>query len=124
MKTTINERFRILREQLKMSQEEFGNKMSMTRSGLSNIENGVRRVSDRHILLVVTQFGVNETWLRTGEGEMFVHVDPDEELAYLLGALAADGDAFKTKFITAMAKLDDEQWALVEKFVSEMCSRD
>ena len=51
VKDTINKRFKHLRDSLGISQEEFGKKIGLTRSGLSNIENGVRKVSDRHVFV-------------------------------------------------------------------------
>jgi len=120
----MNDRVAEVRQHLQISQAKFGEKLGITGAAVSRLESGARAVTESTVKLVASAFGVSDTWLRTGAGEMFVRVDPDEELAYLLGALAADGDEFKVKFITAMAKLDDEQWALVEKFVSEMCSGD
>jgi len=35
------------------------------------MELGQKRILDRHIKLIISAFGVNEAWLRTGEGEMF-----------------------------------------------------
>ena len=40
----INERFILLRKKLNMSQEEIGNVIGTKRSGVSNIENGIRNV--------------------------------------------------------------------------------
>lgn len=64
----MNNRIKKLREKLNLSQEEFGNAIGLTRSGVSNIENGLRSVSERHIKLLHSAFRVNENWLRTGEG--------------------------------------------------------
>lgn len=122
VKDTINKRFKHLRDSLGISQEEFGKKIGLTRSGLSNIENGVRKVSDRHVLLVVSQYNVNETWLRTGDGEMF-NTGPDEELAFMMGELFAEGDEFKTAFITEMLKLDDDIWAEIKNFINNLVEK-
>ncbi len=67
------EGFRIaeLRTALNISQEELGNKIGLSRSGISNIEKCKRTLNDRHIKLICTEFNVNENWLRTGEGPMF-----------------------------------------------------
>lgn len=45
-------------------------------------ELGAKKALDRHVKLIVTAFGVNEAWLRTGEGEMFEKdVTPDYKIA-------------------------------------------
>ncbi len=67
----INARFKQVRLELAMGQEEFGSEIGLSKSGISNIENGVRKVTDKHIKLVCAIFNVNEAWLRNGEGEMF-----------------------------------------------------
>ena len=67
----MNNRFKQIREELNLSQEEMGEAIGITRSGISNIESGKRSVSERHIKLLCSAYNVNKHWLRTGEGEMF-----------------------------------------------------
>lgn len=59
-----------------MSQAEFAKKIGIAQTSYSQIERGVNPVQDRYILLVCNQFGVNEHWLRTGDGDMW---QEDEE---------------------------------------------
>lgn len=66
----INERFKQLRKSLGLSQEELGNKIGLSKSGISNIESGTRNVTDKHIKLICSEFPINEDWLRTGTGKM------------------------------------------------------
>ena len=54
-----------------MTQKEFAQKIFVSTSFQTLTELGHKKVLDRHIKLIVTAFGVNEAWLRTGEGEMF-----------------------------------------------------
>lgn len=67
--STQNERFKQVRLKLGMTQEEFGNKIGLSKSGISNIENGTRNVTKRHIKLVSLIFGIDEMWLLTGNEE-------------------------------------------------------
>lgn len=50
----INERFILLRKKLNMSQEEIGNVIGTKRSGVSNIENGIRNVTENTLNCFVT----------------------------------------------------------------------
>lgn len=68
----INKRVKHIREQLEYSQETFGNEIGLSKSGISSIESGGRNVTDKHIKLISVQFNVDENWLRTGNGNMFV----------------------------------------------------
>ena len=54
-----------------MTQKEFAQKICVSTSFQTLIELGQKNVLDRHIKLIVSAYGVSETWLRTGEGEMF-----------------------------------------------------
>lgn len=67
----MNERVSELRKTLSISMEEFGRKLGVTRSSISNIENGRRGLTDQMILSICREFNVNEQWLRFGTGEMF-----------------------------------------------------
>jgi transcriptional regulator with XRE-family HTH domain len=69
---TINQRIKILRKSLNITQKEFAQKIYVSTSFQTLIELGQKKVLDRHIKLIVSAFGVNEVWLRTGEQEMFV----------------------------------------------------
>lgn len=63
----INERVKELRTTLGMTQEEFGKRIGLSKSGISSIENGNRSVTDKHIKLISNEFNINEAWLKTGE---------------------------------------------------------
>ncbi len=65
----IFNRIRYLRKQkLHLTQEEFGSKLGVTKSTISNIENGRFNITDTMIKLLCSEFCVNEDWLRTGAG--------------------------------------------------------
>lgn len=65
------ERLKTVRKTLALSQQSFADKMGISQSTLAMIEANKRPASPKTIRLVCATFGVNETWLRTGEGEMF-----------------------------------------------------
>ena len=67
----VNERIRQIRAALGISQREFASQVFISQSTFGEIETGVRRVNDRIIQLISTQFNVSRNWIKTGEGEMF-----------------------------------------------------
>ncbi|MGN4127986.1 helix-turn-helix domain-containing protein [Lysinibacillus sphaericus] len=67
-----NNRIKELRKELNLNQEDFGSAIGLTKSSVSNVEKGVRNVTEQHIKLITNAFNVNENWLRTGQGEIFV----------------------------------------------------
>jgi transcriptional regulator with XRE-family HTH domain len=78
---SINQRIVLLRHNLKMTQKDFAQKICISTSFQASIEIEQKKVLDRHIKLIVSAFGANEAWLRTGEGEMFEKdITPDYKI--------------------------------------------
>lgn len=71
----MNTRIKELRNYLKITQNEFSQKIGLKRSSLSDIERGNAPITERTIIAICSQFNVNEEWLRFGSGEMFNSID-------------------------------------------------
>ena len=69
---TIGERLKAIRKHLQLTQTDFGKRIALSQGHLTAMEHNRREVTDRTMKLLFQEFSVNETWLRTGEGEMFV----------------------------------------------------
>ena len=69
---TIGERLKKLRKALDLTQQEFSDKLKVSRSNIATYEVGKNNPADAVINLICLEFNVSETWLRTGEGEMFL----------------------------------------------------
>lgn len=77
----INERIRELREYLKLSRNDFGERLGMSGDSINNLERGRVVIKDFIIKLISQEFNVDENWLRTGEGSMFtLELDEDTVL--------------------------------------------
>lgn len=68
----MNERLKQLRKHLSLNQGEMAERMNLSRSHISSLENGAREITDRIINDICREFNVSEEWLRTGIGEMFI----------------------------------------------------
>jgi transcriptional regulator with XRE-family HTH domain len=68
---TVNERVRQVRNALNLTQKDFGDKITLAQTYLSQIEKGNRNVTEKIFKIICHEFNVNEEWLRTGDGEMF-----------------------------------------------------
>lgn len=71
----MNERFKKIREEFGFSQEKFGEIIGLSKSGISNIESGQRKVTEKHIKLLSSELNINPDWIRTGEGSMQISSD-------------------------------------------------
>ena len=72
---TENDRVKEIRKAKTFTQEEFGKALGISRAAIANIESGNRSVTEQTRRSICREFGVNETWLRTGEGEMFLSTE-------------------------------------------------
>ena len=105
------ERFKAARKALGLTQVEFAEKLGMTQAGISAIESGRVKTSDRMIQILSNTFSISAEWLRTGEGEMLVEPSEDEQLAQFVGEVRAGRpDDLRRAFLVAMAQLDENGW--------------
>ena len=114
---TIGERIKQVRMTSGLSQEKFGAKIKIKGPSVSTIESGKSNASDQTISLICKEFGVSETWLRTGEGEMMVPRTDDEKITELLDDVLASKPDVRRRLISALARLDPEDWDLIEKMI-------
>jgi transcriptional regulator with XRE-family HTH domain len=84
MAMTISGRIRHIRKTLNMSQVEFAKAIYISNGYIAELECEHRRVNDRIIHLISLTFGVNEKWLKTGDGDMF-YKTPGEKLQRMVG---------------------------------------
>lgn len=120
----MNERIRALIKALKIKQAEFAQRLGVSRPFVSELCSGAKNPSDRTITDICREFGVNEHWLRTGEGEMFSRLSREEEIAKFMTTVIRDPDSeFQRRFLETMAKLEPAQWKLMEQMLDNLISQ-
>lgn len=72
---TLGERIKKVRKSLNLTQQDFSIRFGSTQNSLTGYETGRRNPSNAVINNICKEFNVNEHWLRTGEGDMFVEAD-------------------------------------------------
>lgn len=116
----IGERIKLARKELNKTQQEFADSIGLKRNTIANYEIGQVQPSDRTIADICRVHNVSEEWLRTGQGEMFVQISPDEELDYILGQIDAGADETIVRIIRAYWKLDEKEKAAVRKLIDNL----
>lgn len=117
----MHERIRQLRRELGMTQAAFGSRIGVKGNTVTNYETGLRTPSEAVLVSLCREFRVSPEWLRSGEGEMFLPVSRDEEIAAFVGAvLAGETDSFQRRFLAMLSRLDEEQWALLARMVEAL----
>lgn len=110
---------------LNINKSEFARSINVTPAYISKLGKSPDAVpSDRTIADICREFRVSETWLRTGEGEMFLPMDADEELARVLVQVLAEIKLSNDKLIKAIIKsywrMDDAGKAVIRQLVDDL----
>lgn len=75
----ISDQLKKLRKELRLTQQEFADKLGIKRNTVATYETGKSNPSDSAVALICKEFSVNEEWLRTGYGKIF-RASPTDEL--------------------------------------------
>ena len=119
----MKDRLKELRKALHLTQQKLADKLGVKQNTIAQYEMGRNEPSDAVIVSICREFGVSEDWLRNGNGDMFIPMTRDEEIASFIGGVQADvDDTFKKRFISALAKLSTEEWRAIEHLMENMVS--
>ena len=118
---SIGERIKEIRKLTKLTQKEFGYRISVAQTYLSQIEKGERDATEKIIKLVSTEFNIDENWLRTGEGEM---LNESDEFSLDEYAQQHDMSEMDLKIIKGFLDLDPEVRKIVVSTFSNALSGD
>lgn len=113
----MKDRIKMVRKAVGLTQQAFADKLGIKQNTVALYEMGRSGVSDGIITSICREFNVNETWLRTGEGEMFRKRTDNEILTEFAADLVFEADdSFKKAIVTTFAKMDDDTWDHFEKW--------
>lgn len=118
---TQGERLREIRKTLNLTLEKFGEKLGVGKTAISKLEKGENSITDQMMLSICREYNVNENWLRTGEGDMFIKMTRNNEISQFVGQLmTTEDDSFKKRLISALAALDENGWDILEQFLDSI----
>ncbi len=119
----MKDRLKKLRKELDLTQQAFADKIGMKQNTIAQYEMGRTTPSDAIIFSICREFGVNEKWLRSGEGEMFEELTDQQKILKYTALLLKDkdsavADAIQTLIVT-YEQLDDTSKAVLEKIAKQ-----
>lgn len=121
----MGERIKQVRLAAGLTQQQFAERIGLSRNFIAVIETSDRKPSDRTIADIAREFGVSLAWLQYGEGEMYVKRSANEELGLLVANIMSDADdSFRNRFITLLMALPPEDWGKIERFIDELQKSD
>ena len=119
----MQNRIKELRKSLGLNQTEFAEKLGIATSTISCYELGTRVPSDAIIKSICREYGVNETWLRTGAGEMRRSRSREAELGELIRSRLIDSpESFQSALVTTLLRFDPDgpEMQVLEKILRSL----
>lgn len=114
----INDRIKAIRIDSGLSQTAFAERLGTTRGVITNLEFKKTTPNDAFLGLICREFCVSQSWLQTGEGEMFLPRSKNEELALMVANLMAEtDDSFRKRFVSAFLAFPPDKLAVLEEFI-------
>ena len=120
----MNERIKLLRKALELNQTDFGARIGVKQGTVAAYESGARVPLDSVIVYICREFGVSESWLRSGEGEMFLQLSREEEITKFCKSIIRDPDSeFQRQFVSVLARLEPAQWQLLSDMADKLLAQ-
>lgn len=118
----MKDRIKQIRKSLNLSQAEFGSRVKLSQNYIWMIEKGDRIPADRTISDICREFGVNEIWLRTGDGKPFQEETRQEQIMRFSAQTVKGSDEFRKAFVSMLAKMDADDWGALEKLFDNLAN--
>ena len=116
----MNQRIAQIRKHFGLNQQEFADKIVLTKNYVSLLETGARKPSERTLNDICEKFGVDPVWLRTGEGDSpFLPISKEDRITEILSKAISGASTPRDRLIRALARLPDDAFPLIEKFILE-----
>ena len=120
----MNERIKLLRKALELNQTDFGARIGVKQGTVAAYESGARVPLDSVVVSICREFGVSESWLRSGEGEMFLQLSREEEITKFCMSIIRDPDSeFQRQFVSVLARLEPAQWQLLSDMADKLLAQ-
>ncbi len=121
----MKERIKKIRREAGLTQEKFAERLGIKRNTVATYETGKSEPMDNIIVSMCREFGINEVWLRSGNGEMKKSLTKNQEIgAFANEVMKLPDKAFKKRFVNALKKLDEKDWESLEKIANKLLRED
>lgn len=121
----MKDRIKAVRKAAGLTQQEFAESLGLKQNTVATYEIGRLLPSDRTITDICRNYNVDETWLRTGAGEMFRPRSREDEIAsFMTGLLSGEGTEFQRRLVSVLARLSPDEWAKIEQKARELLDED
>lgn len=118
---TVNTRIKEIRLANDLTMEKFGERIGVTKSTISNIENGNRNATEHMIKSICREFDYREEWLRNGIEPKKPEIDQDIEYGMICADLGIT-DSRAKQLIMNYGRFSSEDKELFWSYIDRLCS--
>lgn len=113
----VNKRLKELRKTLRLNQEDFGNRLGVTKASISRLESGINNFTEQMIKSICREFNVDYLWFTTGVGEVFANSENDimEKIDYIM----TGENEFHKSIFGFIADFDDDDLMALERLLDK-----
>lgn len=119
----LKDRLKQIRKDNKLSQSALGKMIGVSSSQIACYETGYREITERSLNGICRELNVNKDWLLTGEGEMYVVSEQDEELAEALAEISLSENEKLKEIVQKLTKLDDKEIDTINDLIDLLLDR-
>lgn len=116
----MKNRIKEVRISYNLTQQAFADKLQITRSNIAGYETGKRLPSDAVVSLICREFNVNEDWLRTGKGDMFIEIPEEDLYSRAAASVLKEDDAVAIEGLKLYCSLPPEARRTVEQYILQL----
>lgn len=116
----MKDRIEFIIKSAKMKKVDFAKRLNISQAFVSQMCSGAAMPSDRTIADICREFGCDEVWLRTGEGEPFRQESRQEQIMRFAVQTVKGSSEFRKALVAMLATLDDSEWDGLEKLLDKL----
>lgn len=118
----MKDRIEFIIKSANIKKVDFAKRLNISQAFVSQMCSGAAKPSDRTITDICREFGCDEIWLRTGEGEPFRQLSREEDIMRFAVQTVKGSDSFRKAFVAMMAKLDPEDWQNLARIYEKLAA--
>ena len=116
----LKDRIKMLRKELNLTQQKFADTLGMKQNTIASYEIGRVTPSDPTIVHICKEWNVNETWLRTGEGKMFIEIPEEDIYSRAAASVFKEEDATAIEGLKLYYSLTPEAKKTVRDYIVQL----
>lgn len=111
----MKERIELIVKKSGLTKAKFAERIGVSAPYVTMLCSGAGSPSDRTITDICREFGCNEVWLRTGEGEPFQEKTREEEIMRFAVQTVKGSSEFRKALAAMLSRMTPDDWENLER---------